>query len=625
VTLMGRTSATASGVARVLAVHGSTTRRLEGSIAGGVRVGRDGWVVVTTGGAGRPAARHLVDVRRGQVLDSRPLGPTRAAPTALSHDGGLVAFSRRGRCSVRRADGTLRWKRRGGWTIQHFLPHEDSVLAVSPQGSVGELDGGDGGLRWQLPGHGPLVVSRDGTHVAFSTPGRDPALVLHRRGDLQRVGRWPVAARVAAVVPGGADVVCVADTRDGQALCRLQVGGAAPAWVALLPAGTFPRALTLGAAAHEVLLFTTDGVLRRYDLHDGALHDEVAVGPWAAAFDRDGGAALFTRGGRYASWSADGGLAPEPTGHLASVLAVACSPDGSQVASADIDSVYLWAADGTATPLDDVAVHTLQYSGDGAHVLCSHLVGPHHAWSAADGGPGAFPFPVPVVPVGSGWPAMVHGWRSSPDGRLLWVREETRHGRARRLVRCADGVVLWEHTGDGPVVFTGDSAVTTIAGVDGRAPAVCRLRTSGASPTATLVRLDAQPDDLYPSTDDEWAFSEGGHHLAVGGRHGLQLFDARDGRRLASSALRPDLVAFAGDQRLVCVPHGTSDVVVLEAPTLRQVGAIRLGALSDRPTALAISADGRTLAVGTHGGAVLRCTLDDAAGHRSPLPASPEP
>jgi len=610
---MQRPPVTASGIARVLAVYGTTTRRLEGWIAGGVRVGRDEWIVVTLGDAERQAGRHRVDVRRGLVLDSRPLGPTRAAPTALSHDGGLVAFSRRGRCSVRRADGTLRWKRRGGWTIQHFLPQEDAVLAVSPQGLVGELDGGDGGLRWQLPGHGPLAVTRDGANVAFSTLGPDRALVLHRRGDLSRVGRWPIAASVAAVLPGGAGLVCVANTGDGQALCRLQVGGAAPTWVAALPAGTFPRALALGAGAGEVLLFTTDGVLRRYDLRDGALDGEDTVGPWAATFDRDGGAVLFTRGGRYASWSADGGLVREPTGHLASVLAVACSPDGSQVASADIDTVHLWSADGTATPLDDAAAHTLQYSGDGVHVYCSHLVGPHHAWGTADGRPGDFPFPVPVVPVGSGWPAMVHGWRSSPDGRLLWVREESRHGIARRLVRCADGEVLWEHAGDGPAIFTGNAAATPIVGVDGRAPAVCWLRTTGSAPTATLVPLDAQLDELYLSTDDEWAFSERGHHLAVGGRDGLLLFDARDGRRLASSTLRPDLVAYAGDQLLVCVPHGTSDVVALHAPTLRQVGAIRLGAPSDRPTALAISADRRTLAVGTHGGAVLRCTLDVAA------------
>ena len=622
-------------------------------------VGRDpraalGWLTRLSPESGAMGAARVV------ATDALAHGvPTRVAAVAayalaFSPDGALLAMARAG-------DVLLDDVQSGQRLVLAGRGGDERALAFSPRGGRLAFAGLGGSLRlWdratgapgELPGHGADVVAlawasedvlasvaRDGTlRLTRVGGGAERRLIAAHQGEATEV-----AARAGLVATGGGDGqvrLWSADSDDDRPLASLRHEGRVRR-LAFSDDGRRLAALGEDGALRVWDVATREGVLAgRFDEPGTALvwwtADLIAVGDkagvvWVWDIPRgrarrlgaheDGILALATAGDLLLSggrdhvvrlWNPDGS-GRVLAGHTGDILALAAS--GQWIASASRDrSVRLWRRDeGQAhvVAIPRGAARGLAASVDGAQ-LAGATDGDLWRWDLGQPAARALvatgPFSaVAMTPDGSGIAA------GTEDGRVLLFSAGTTPAplgtmdgpvahvafdlRGRLCAAAGRGGLRVFDVAAGRERFADATPVTALA----FSPGGSLLATAGEAvrlwdvDRGTFRALAGGPFSAL-------AFSSDGHRLAGAMADGVLVWTVGTAqlRRLAGPGVPVERLLFAGDERLVGVAADRS-VRVWE---LAGDEARSLAGLTGVPSSLAVSPDGRSVAVGSTDGSV---------------------
>jgi len=338
----------------------------------------------------------------------------------------------------------------------------------------------------------------------------------------------PVAAQAQLTGHGG-PVRALAVSRDGMSLLSGSFDTAAIRW-----------SLT-SEAAEQVLRFHSDAVNSVCFLNDGRM---VTAGA-------DGRIAVWTPGRQQPDQAFEG--------HTGPVVALAVSPDGSQLASASWDhTVRLWSlSDGAQRVLEGHSqnVNGVAFAPDGKWLVSVGYDLAVRIWHVADGISDVVTLPAPLNAVAV-----------APDGEIVTGAAD---GMLRMLT--ADGKVSGEvaasHTPVVALTISGDGALIAAAGIGGSVAIVDR---KARSVLRTLVGpgLPVWAVAFLPDRET----------LLTGGADGkIRRWNSRTGDPIGSNllgAVADPLATYAGDHgaevfRACVACHTLSDKEVQRAgPTL---------------------------------------------------------
>ncbi len=364
------------GAVRVLAWSPAGDRLLTGADDGQVRVlrvlGQGPETRVLRGHTG-PITALAWDPDGDHVASASADGNVRlwdlvpAARVRLDHPGGVqaIAWHPRGQLLATAADdGNIRLYTLTGAAAPQVLAHGRSVLSIawSPDGKrLASAAGGDGHVRvWSDTGQPLHALATGGRR------GEEPlAVTWTSEGDLLaacndgRVWLWSGGQDPAQAVGGPRTSLMQLAFETGGQLVTASVDGVARRWT-LERSGEITSLRELGRLDGEVnhLAPCLDGALalaredRRVDLvaADGSLLLQRRTGAAANSVACDPHGAVVAAGlgdGRVRLWNRQG--APDPAdlaglaGHAAAVDALAFSPDGASLVSADrAGHLYIW-------------------------------------------------------------------------------------------------------------------------------------------------------------------------------------------------------------------------------------------------------------------------------------------
>jgi WD40 repeat protein len=220
-----------------------------------------------------------------------------------------------------------------------------------------------------------------------------------------------------------------------------------------------------------------------------------------------------------------------------SILALACSPSGGEIADADYLGVSVWdVRTGARTDFDDEAIGAgqLAFSPDGSKLAASVPIGTVLVWDV-------------------GTRDVVHTLHVTADS--IWCLAFSPDGY--KIAAGADKTVaLWSADGGSPRLFSAhDDSVSSISfGPDGA------LATGGADSTVAVWDLRRAGTTttlgIHPRYAESLAFDQAGRVLASGGTDGNVLLWDTAGRRKAKT-----LRAHHGDVTSVAFVPGSRDLV----------------------------------------------------------------
>jgi WD40 repeat protein len=460
-----------------------------------------------------------------------------------------------------------------------LLPHQWNVvaLAFSPDGKV-ILTGDDRAAArfWDAatgqPLGAPLTHEGGLVAVAFSpdgrravTAGRDGAAMLWDATSRARVGAPLVHAEPLQAAAFGADSrLLLTATLDGTA--RLwQAADGAPVGPTIRHGATLRTAL-LGPDGCRLLTAGDDGTARLWDLDQNPpsglpLRHESPI--LAAAFAPDGETiATAGRDGAARLWSLQGKLLRAIAAHRGAILDIAFHPDGRVLATAGDDSnARLWdVATGQpiGAPLDHQrAVPAVAFSPDGRFVAtgCSDTTA--RLWMARTG---------QVLSNSFHHAGAVQTVAFSPDSRLLLTGGHDRTARLWRTTPEAPQLVRLNHGARvGAVAFSPDGQTIATAGADG----MVRLwRTSTSEPIVL---------DLHERPAPFVAFCPDGRALVTATPQSVQCWDAATAQPMGAairpgSEIAPGAVALSPDGRTIAVGSRDGAVRLWEAATATALG-----------------------------------------------------
>jgi WD40 repeat protein/predicted ATPase/DNA-binding SARP family transcriptional activator len=476
---------------------------------------------------------RLWDVAYGRLLHT--LSGHAETPWALacSPDGAMLASSG--------ADGVIfLWDMQTGRLLHTLRAHSSSVptLAFTPDGqllSSGDIEGTI--CVWRVGAPEPLHTLHshsDEVHVLlFDASGSTLASGSHDR----TIGLWDVqrgqlvhrlrahgeVIRAMAISPdgstlasgGGDTFVCLWDVRSGQALHTLLE---LPHRISCLSFSPNGRTLAVVGGDQAVSLWDVASG-RRLNVLRVFRHEISAID-----FSPDG--KLLAGGGTDTlvrlwdvAMSPGTGESARPArtlhGHGSWVFSVACSPDGTLVASAG-RTIRLWdlRSGGAIRSLrghsDDV--EAIQFSPDGRRLISASRDTTLRLWDVSSG---------QTIEILRGHTERVLSCAFSPDGRLV---ASGSIDRTVRLWDVGDGAgarivyMLYGHTnGIRCVAFNGDGSILASGGFD---QLICLWGTRHGELLCTLPAQDAITSSI--------AFHPGGTLLVTGAKdHAVRLWEIR--------------------------------------------------------------------------------------------------
>lgn len=534
----------------------------------------------------RGSTWHRVDLVRGELLESHDLGIDTAGPAALSPDGRLVAIIGDGSLRLRTYDGEFRWKRRGGWRLPHFLLRSDRIVAASVQGWIAEFDVATGEELARHKGFPPLGLSPDERLLAY-LPDSDH-VALRDRVDGRDLARWTTVPQHAAVTPDG-DVVGASYVDVGYCdLFLLRPGERKPVWRVRVP-GVRPR-----LELRDASVLVDDG---EYSLLDGSTVD----GPRRPPDLRWETAVYFTRDHATS------------TGHRTSIEAIACTLDGTTIATTANDgTVRLWDSSTTReTHVLDSPGGAPHFSDDGRLLTTVPRFGDDRRhWLLPEGSIRAYPLPLPpkhatVTVSGDGEVVLVE------DAQDMWDTE-------LQVIRIADGTVLWRANEGLPIRSTGtkERGAATFVGADVLALIWTQTR-PGKPFRPRILRLHAaegyRAETVIPrgplTRDARATFSADGSLVAAVAGPEIVVLNTRTGAVRGRIDLITDHPpAFIGTRWLAVVDRSFG-VQVIDMRTFDVDATLSLATADDRALCLCGTPDEAGLLVGTHRGVLLRFAL----------------
>ncbi|MFM8892766.1 MAG: WD40 repeat domain-containing serine/threonine protein kinase, partial [Planctomycetia bacterium] len=527
--------------------------------------------------------RHVWNRIHGRRVFHGHTGPVRAV--AASPDGGRFASAG--------DDGTLRiWDGRSGGQIAvlplgaairclAWHPRDERILAgcddhtahvvaadgTTPAVRLGDLEGPVRTVAWRSDGGQYLLCTPAAITLHDAVGGQRQVRIADAAEAIQAAGYSPDGARVvSAGMPAG-------QPRTGPEGWKQDGGPRTTIRIRSAEGGEEILAIPDLPGEATTVAYTPDGTRIISSTFN---HHRKFFGKSLEACE-------------LRSWDAETGR-PVVTfaGHHDAILAVACSPDGGRIASANGDfdnSVRLWNTE-TGKELRQfkgvrAAVHAVAFTGDGSRLLVGTENAELRVWDvASEGQPRQF----------RGHETRVNGLTFSADGRHLascdgYPQKNDKPGT----------INVWE-TGSARVVATltgHESLVWAVA----FSPDGGSLASVGTDHTLRLWDWRAGRETAsYPGEYGCGAYHPGGRIIAAGGNGVLDLRDAVSGdvvHRIASEGRWCRSVAFRPDGRELTAAWD-SDVVLYDPETA--VEQARLPGHAQLIWSLAYSPDGSSIA-----------------------------
>ncbi|WP_433830421.1 hypothetical protein ACQP2E_10820 [Actinoplanes sp. CA-015351] len=496
----------------------------------------------------------------------------------------------------------------------------ESVIAAGSAGGTVRLwrDGGPGGPLTTL---GEALTGPSGTvyTVAFSPDGR----TLVAAGSEGALHRWDITDTTRAVplpplTGPSATVYSVAYSPDGRTIAAGSADGRIWRW----SGGTALPSLETGETTRLPVT--------------------------SIAFSPDGRVLAAGQGAEVRLWPAAGGAPVTLAGHEGDVTAVAFSPDSRTIASGSRDqTVRLWNITDPARPAARLAplagpsswINAVAFSKDGTIVAAAASDRTISSWEAGTGAPAAtLTGPAQLTSIAFGAGDSVVAGSGDATVRVWRAGEPSLGGAGGTIFNVAAGVSRGTNT---PIVAAAASKdrATRLADItDPRRPApigpvltstdddVPYAGTTALSPDGRLLAIGTRtgPVHLWDVSDparprragvpltgladlvETVAFSPGGDHVVAGGQdRTVKIWDTRgDGRAIASIGLGSAIVysvAISPDGRSLAIgtTANTVRLVDLSDPARPRQRGADLGGFGGYVYSVAFSADSRYLAAGS--------------------------
>jgi WD40 repeat protein/DNA-binding SARP family transcriptional activator len=534
----------------------------------------DGRLLLTAGpGPNAPDTVQLWDLAAHKVVGS--LDGFGVISMAVSRDGRRLAAGTHGG-QVLWLDLATRTPTSPPLTVDKEPPY---LVALSPDGKRMATIGSKAVL-WDLASRRSIRRLDAVGAVAFSPDGRTLAASHRARGEILLLD--PASGRRRRTLTGHtAAVGALSFSRDGATLASADQDGTAIVWDAATGRaretlrGHTSQISGVAFSPDDRTLYTSslDKSIIIWDLAgDRRLGKSFTAGPRAGS-QGFGHLQSFGNGGTLLARGHDDGtvtlidlvqrapVSPPLRAHPRAVQAVALSPDGRLLATADATTAIVW----------DLATRTR--AGRPIHVYTG-----------------------------------ITGLAISLDGRTLAIADSQRQ------------VTLWEVAStttrrrplqpagaDFTMQFSADGTMLAIASDGGE------IRLWDTTNGSLLHRLPA---------DRSWAsalaFTADGHTLATGGNDGnVLLWDTRTGRPLGPPLARHPLgvgsLAFSPDGRMLAAVSGDGTVVLWDVASQLQIGPPLPARPEDATTAVSFLPGGRQLAAASATGTVLVWDVDHVA------------
>ena len=500
---------------------------------------------------------------------------------AFSPDGKLLASSAQG-------DPVARiWDTATGKQVRELKGHTDWLRSVvfSPDGKLlatGSVDKtvrlwnvADGSLLSTLEGYTDLVGN-----LAFSPNG----MLLATTARDGTVRLWNVATGRPQT---GFDYTPRINPTDNK-----------PVWTTGIAFSPDPAGKRLAVGGYDGTITLIDAqtgtVERRMSGHKGPVVLRGVV------FARDG-KTLFSAStdGTVRQWDVETGTElGQFEGHNLTVIGIALSPDGSQLASSSTDegSIIVW------NVADRTKINELR---GGQGLVTGLAYSPNGSTLALTGYNGAL--------------------RLQPtDGTQA---QTSPSGTAQRIAFTRNGIGMVSDQGDAQLV-TANKDITPLDGLGGKASAMAASRSgsvlAAGSTSGTIALWDDQGRARRTLASElpsigSLALSDDGRYLAAGGGQGvaqIEIWDTTSGKHVQTLVgLRDGIVALAFQ------PGGThvagSDLagatIVWNAPDGKLLNIMNASADQGRFSALAFTPDGKLLVGGAQGGSLVAWSSEDGA------------